>query len=225
MDFAEGTAVKKLIEDAGVPLTEVDMILINGESVGLSRKLKQGDRISVYPAFESFDIRSISRVRPCGLRKTRFVLNVHLGRLSTWLRSGFDALHSNSCDDRTLCQISAGKKRILLTRDRELLKRKIISHGYCLRSKETFQQLSEVMGGFGLEKQVKPFSRCLRFNTLFQPAENAEIKGQVPPLIVEKYNEFRKSPVCNKIFWKGTLWKNAKSIIAGILQNSAQFSI
>ena len=86
-------AVKDLIEALGVPHTEVDLILANGESVDFAYGVRDGDRISVYPVFESLDIGPVVRVRPEPLRETRFVCDTHLGRLAAYLRMlGFDTL-------------------------------------------------------------------------------------------------------------------------------------
>ena len=101
--FHPGDSVKFLIESLGVPHTEVDLILADGRSVGCDHPLRDGERISVYPVFESLDIGPLSRVRPRPLRIPRFVLDVHLGALAKGLRMlGFDSLYSNSLDDRSL---------------------------------------------------------------------------------------------------------------------------
>ena len=75
-------SVKDLIESVGVPHTEVDLVLINGESVEFTRRVNDGDYISVYPVFESIDIPPVLRVRPAPLRETRFLLDAHLGKLA-----------------------------------------------------------------------------------------------------------------------------------------------
>ena len=132
--FHEGDSAKALIESLGVPHTEVDLLLINGQSSTFDRQIRDGDRISVYPVFEALEIGAVTRVRPRALRRTRFVLDVHLGRLAKLLRMlGFDTLYRNNYDDRSLSRLSSDEHRIILTRDRELLKRSIITHGYCLR--------------------------------------------------------------------------------------------
>src|SRR3990167_5219154 len=94
--FQGSTSVKDMIEALGVPHTEVDLILANGESVDFSYLVSDGDRLSVYPVFEAIDIRSLARVRPQPLRHTRFILDTHLGRLAAYLRlMGFDTLYRN----------------------------------------------------------------------------------------------------------------------------------
>ena len=93
-------SVKDMIEACGVPHTEVDLILANGESVDFSYQVGDGDRISVYPVFEAFDISSIVRVRPQALRRVRFVLDGHLGRVARYLRLvGLDTAYSNTWSD------------------------------------------------------------------------------------------------------------------------------
>ena len=117
--FLVSGAVKDMIEALGVPHTEVDLILINGESVDFSHPVQDGDRISVYPVFESFDITPLVHVRPSPLRQTRFVLDTHLGTLAVYLRMvGFDTLYSNDYGDETLARISSGEGRILSRRMR-----------------------------------------------------------------------------------------------------------
>ncbi len=127
-------SIKDLIEAAGVPHTEVDLVLVNGESVDFAYPVRDGDRISVYPVFESMDIAAVTRVRPEPLRELRFVLDVHLGRLAAYLRlAWFDAFYRNDVDDAELARIAAGG-RVLLTRDQGLLKRRAVQRGYWLRA-------------------------------------------------------------------------------------------
>src|SRR5512132_2433092 len=70
----EGTRVGAVIEAAGVPRSEVDLVLVNGRSVGFEHSVYDGDRISIYPVFESFDISPVLHVRERPLRSPRFVL-------------------------------------------------------------------------------------------------------------------------------------------------------
>jgi hypothetical protein len=103
--FDESGSVKDFIESFGVPHTEVDLVLVNGEPVGFSYRLRNGDAVSVYPVFESFDIASVSRVRAAPLRELRFTLDVHLGRLAAYLRmAGFDAEYANHASDAALAE-------------------------------------------------------------------------------------------------------------------------
>ena len=101
--------------------------------VDFSYRIQDGDKISVYPVFESIDIPSLVRLRPVPLREVRFIADVHLGRLAAYLRIvGFDTLYQDYYQDEELARISSGERRTLLTRDRGLLKRYVITRGYCV---------------------------------------------------------------------------------------------
>lgn len=212
--FHPGDTVKALIESLGVPHTEVDLILVNGRSVAFDHQVQQGDRISVYPVFESLEISSVTRVRPEALRRTRFVLDVHLGKLAKALRMlGFDTLYSNSYDDSSLCRISHDHHRIILTRDRELLKRSMISHGYCLRSDQPMEQLLEVLRRFDLRKKIRPFSRCLRCNSLLQDIDREQAAASVPEYVQRTCDRYKTCPKCGRIYWRGSHWEHMKSVL------------
>jgi uncharacterized protein with PIN domain len=217
--FELNPSVKDMIEALGVPHTEVDLILVNDHSVDFSYLLQNGDRISVYPVFESLDISPLVRVRPQPLRETRFVLDVHLGRLATYLRMlGFDTLYRNDYEDDELAHISSAEGRILLTRDRGLLKRSIVTHGYCLRATNPQQQLIEVLRRFDLFESVKPFQRCLHCNGLLQPVDKADISDRLPPKTRQYYDEFKHCRACDRIYWKGSHYQRMQQFIDRVLQ-------
>ena len=155
-DSLQGCTAKALIEDLGVPHTEVDLIIANGRSVGFEYRLNDADLLSVYPMFESWDIGGLSRVRAAPLRETRFALDVHLGKLARLLRMvGFDAQYSNTIADEELARLARREKRIILSRDRGLLKRRTVTHGYLVRSAAPRRQLAEVLRRFDLAGSVQ----------------------------------------------------------------------
>ena len=155
-------AVKDMIESFGVPHTEVDLIAANGQSVDFSYLVQDGDRIAVYPVFESFDVAREQRLRPQPLRNPRFILDVHLGKLAAYLRMlGFDAEYGRSLTDAELVQISTSEHRILLTRDRGLLKHGALTHGYWVRETNSRRQIAEVIHRFDLTGAIRPFTRCM----------------------------------------------------------------
>ena len=169
-DFDVSGSVKDMIEALGVPHTEVDLILANNESVDFSYRIQDGDKISVYPVFESIDISSLVRLRPVPLREVRFIADVHLGRLAAYLRMvGFDTLYQDDYQDEELARISSGERRTLLTRDRGLLKRNVITRGYCVRATNPREQLVEVLRRFDLLRAMTPFRRCVHCNAVLQP--------------------------------------------------------
>jgi uncharacterized protein with PIN domain len=209
--FRPGDTVKVLIESLGVPHTEVDLILADGRSVSFAYRLRGGEHISVYPVFESLDIGSLTRVRPEPLRKPSFVLDVHLGRLAKSLRMlGFDTLYTNSMDDASLSEISQRERRILLTRDRELLKRSLVSHGYCVRATRLSEQLAEVVRRFDLGPRLRPFSLCLRCNEPLEAVRKSEVLDRLPEHVAAAHRRFRRCPRCGRIYWRGTHWENMR---------------
>ncbi len=173
-DFLDVAAVKDRIESFGVPHTEVDLILANSEPVDFAYRVRDGDRISVYPVFEAFDIGGLSRLRPEPLRDPRFVLDVHLGRLAAYLRMlGFDTLYWRECADERLAEVSRAEHRILLTRDLGLLKRGAVTHGHYVRATHARQQLAEVVERFDLARLMKPFSRYMKCNAALEWVEGS----------------------------------------------------
>ena len=219
--FKGRVSIKDMIESLGVPHTEVDLILVNGQSVGFSYLVQDADHISVYPVFEGLDITPLVRVRPRVLRETRFVLDTHLGKLSTYLRMlGFDTLYRNDFLDEELARIASQEGRILLTRDRGLLKRGIVTHGYCVREKNPRQQLIEVLRRFDLSQAVTPYRRCIRCNGLLEPVAKQAIIDRLPPKTGSYYDEFHICQECKQVYWKGSHYQRMEQFIAGALQEA-----
>ena len=151
--------VKDAIESLNIPHTEVDLILINGVSVGFDTILKQGDRISVYPEFESLNISGLQNLRPEPLREPAFICDVHLGRLAGKLRLlGFDTLYRNDYPDPEIIDIQEKQKRAILTCDRNLLKQNRVQRGYLIKTREVDQQTGEVLRRFDLTGRIAPFT-------------------------------------------------------------------
>jgi uncharacterized protein len=212
--FQGRPAVKDLLEAAGIPHTEVDLILAGGESVGFDYPVCEGDRLSVYPVFESFEISSITRVRPEPLRETRFVLDVHLGKLARMLRLlGFDASYDPAATDEWLADNSSAEGRILLTRDRGLLKRSVVTHGYCVRATEARVQTSEVVARFHLSGSARPFTRCLCCNDLLEQVEKTQVEHLLPPRVRAAREAFRRCPGCGRVYWQGSHYPALQSLV------------
>jgi len=213
-EFAVPASVKDLIESLGVPHTEVDLVLVNGESADFARLIRDGDRVAVYPVFELLDIRPELRLRPEPLRATKFVLDVHLGRLAAYLRMlGFDTVYRNSGSDQELARISSEQHRILLTRDRGLLKRSAVSHGYWLRETQSRLQAAEVVRLFDLALSIRPFSRCMVCNESLRAASDEEIRSRVPERIQALHREFFACSGCGRIYWRGTHYRRMRRLI------------
>jgi hypothetical protein len=203
--FIGNPGVKDLIESLGVPHTEVDLVLVNGESVGFDYRVRDGDRIAVYPVFESLDVGPTSRVRVSPLREPRFILDVHLGKLARLLRMlGFDTLYDNAWDDPEIVRRGLAEQRIILTRDGGILKRREVTHGYLVRSDAPEEQAAEIVRRFDLGAQIEPFRRCMACNGLIDPVSPDEVRDELLPGTRERYREFYRCRHCGRIYWKGS---------------------
>ena len=204
-ELTRRTSVKDLIESFGVPHTEVELILANGRSVDFSYIVQAGDRISVYPRFESLDISPLIRLREQPLRNPRFVVDANLGQLARYLRLlGFDATYRNDFTDAEVAQIGSREKRIVLTRDRALLQHKIITHGYFVRAVKPREQVREILARLDLYRTLRPFTRCLRCNGELETVDKEAVLQQLEPKTKKYYDRFRKCKACGQAYWKGS---------------------
>lgn len=205
--FVGHPAVKDVLEAAGVPHPEVAALAVNGTPVGLGQGLVDGDRIEAWPASEAAAL-GLPPVLPPAREDTadpRFVLDGHLGRLAAYLRMlGFDAWYRPDAADDRLATVAATERRILLTRDRGLLKRSVVRRGAFVRSDRPVEQLVEVARRFHLVDRWKPFGRCLRCNTLLVTATRDEVFERLQPLTRRYFTEFRRCPGCDAVYWKGS---------------------
>lgn len=199
------TTVKDVIESFGVPHTEVDLILVNGESADFNYHVNDQDDISVYPMFESLNISGVTRLQGRPLRDPRFVVDVNLGRLAKKLRFlGLDTIYRNDYSDEDLLQIVTGQERVLLTRDRRLLMHKVVQRGYLPRSDIPNRQTVEVVHRFDLADQLKPFYRCMECNGVLNLIPKAEILHRLESKTKLYYQHFAQCGGCGKEYWQGS---------------------
>jgi uncharacterized protein len=203
--FQPHQTVKDVIEAAGIPHTEVDLVLVNGESVGFAHRPVSGDRLAVYPVFETLEIGPVTRLRPRPLRESRFVVDVHLGPLARLLRLvGFDAHWANDLEDATIVDLSRTEHRIVLTRDRGLLKRRDVTHGLFVRPDRPVDQAVEVLRRLDLADRLAPFSRCLRCGAQLTAVSKAEVLERLEPLTRQHYDAFHRCTSCGQVYWRGS---------------------
>lgn len=218
---ARAATAKHMIEALGVPHTEVELVLVNGESCGFGRLLADGDRVAVFPKFETFDISSLLRVRERPLRTLghglRFIADAHLGGLARLLRmAGFDTLYDNSIDDREIEVISAEQQRIVLTRDRDLLKRRGVTHGCYVRALKPELQLREITGRLDLAGSMRPFTLCLQCNAPLRTVAREDVQDRLPPAVRARHTLFVRCDVCGGVFWQGSHWERMRAVLAGV---------
>ena len=216
-NYIDRASVKDVFESQGVPHTEVDMILVNGHSVGFDYLINDGDDIAVYPVFESLDISDVQHLRSKPLRDPKFIADVHLGKLARYMRIiGFDVLYKNNFDDDEIVKLSLEDKRAILTKDRGLLKRNDVTHGYWVRNTEVKEQVIEIIKRFDLKRLINEFTRCTECNSMLEPIPKNEIIDDLPPKVSKYQKLFSVCPTCKKLYWKGTHHQRMLSFIKSI---------
>jgi hypothetical protein len=215
---AHCATTKHMIEALGVPHTEVELIVVNGESVGFDRVLEDGDRVAVYPKFEALDISPLLRVRERPLRTVKFVADAHLGGLAQLLRlAGFDTLYDNHFADAEIEALAMEQTRIVLTRDRELLKRRTITHGCYVRALKPQAQLREIVDRLDLAGSIHAFRLCLSCNAPLRRIDKAQVLGRAPEGVLERHAQFVTCDVCRRVFWEGSHWRRMRTLIDSLI--------
>jgi uncharacterized protein with PIN domain len=211
VEFRERQSIKHLVESLGVPHPEVGPVRINGQEGTLSSITQDGDRVEVHPVPNGWPV------------APHFILDNHLGRLTAYLRMlGFDCLYRNDYEDEELAETAQREGRILLSRDRRLLMRKAVTYGYCLRSLDSLEQLTEVIQRFELTTHIQPFHRCLRCNHPLEPVAKEAILDRLEPLTRLYFNEFQICPACKQIYWKGSHYEKMAKLIEQLLEDKPQ---
>ncbi len=215
--FKGNPTIKEVIENIGIPPVEADLILVNGKSVSYDYYIQNGDAVSVYPVFESIDISSVSKLREKPLRDTKFILDVHLGKLAKYLRMfGFDTVYKNYYKDIGIIKIAEKQKRIILSRDKKILNNKLITHRYLIKSEYPKEQIKEVIFNFDLYKKIKPFTRCLLCNGLIKKVSKQSIIDKLEPKTRNSFDDFYQCAFCKKVYWKGSHYERMMNFIKSI---------
>ena len=187
---------------------------MNGVSVDLEARVSDGAWISVYPVFESLDITPLLRLRPHPLRDPRFFADAQLGRLARYLRLlGFDTLYENGIDDGELTRRAAAEQRIVLSRDRQLLMRREVTHGCHIRLNDPDQQLPYVVARCDLVRAARPFSRCMECNAPIEKTDKATVSAQLDRLTRLYYDDFWRCTGCGRIYWKGSHYQGLLTLV------------
>lgn len=207
-------AVRDVIQAIGVPHSAIDLLLVDGRSVDFEHRLHGGERVAVYPVFERLDISPLLHLRPRPLRRTRFILDVHLGRLARYLRMlGFDSAWQRDQDDAQIIDQALAEGRIILTRDVGILKQKRVSHAYWLRSTRPDRQLAEVLDALDLRGQIQPFTRCMECNGPIRPVSRDAVAGRIDPQIQSRFDHFRECAACRRVYWQGSHYQRMRRVV------------
>jgi len=214
--FDNHPAIKDSIEALGAPHPEVAAIIVNGIAVDFTYQLQGGDHAEVYPVELIPDYARHLLLCPVYEGEPAFVLDVHLGALTRYLRLlGFDCLyHNHDWGDEHIAMLSVRDRRILLSRDIGLLKRRCIEFGYWLRHTTARDQLREVIFHYQLAQWFNPFKRCSHCNGLVQPVEKLTLRESLPARIYNSFTEFRQCRDCGHVYWRGSHFDKMKLFIA-----------
>ncbi len=217
--------VRHLVETHRVPHTEIEIILLNSVSVDLETRVSDGDRISVFPMFESLDIRPLLRLRPKPLREPRFFADAQLGRLARHLRLlGFDTRFEAGIVDADLVGRAASEHRIILSRDRDLLMRRNVTHGCHIRQDDPMTQLQTVIRRCDLADATRPFTRCLECNGKIVAIHRDQVASMLEPETAASFDEFRRCEDCGRVYWKGSHYDRLVERVAQILDQAADYT-
>lgn len=210
-------SIKDVIESLGIPHTEVGRVKANGTDVDFNYIVRDKDHFEIFPLTPPVDVSTPTLLRPNPLPSARFVADVNVGKLASLLRmAGFDTAHHNNLHDAEIAEIAHNEKRIVLTKDTRLLKRKIVEHGHLIREIVPRNQLREVIHLFGLKDRIKPFSRCFKCNNLLEPVSKEDILHRLLPLTKKFYNTFHRCPQCDRIYWPGSHKEKMRKYLNGI---------
>ncbi|QKW08853.1 hypothetical protein HUT18_23205 [Streptomyces sp. NA04227] len=197
-----------LVESLGVPLTEVGTLLVDGREARTAYVPGGGERI---------EVRAVARPQRIDGAELRFLLDVHLGTLARRLRLlGVDtAYESEDIGDPALASRSAAERRVLLSRDRGLLRRRELWAGAYVYSDRPDEQLRDVLGRFAPE--LRPWTRCTACNGPLEQARKDEVADRLESGTQRTYDAFAECERCGRVYWRGAHHSKLESIVAGAL--------
>jgi uncharacterized protein with PIN domain len=217
--FVRKASIKDVIESLGIPHPVIGELTVNGSDVGFDYILCDKDIVEASPLTAPVNPFVPTTLRPEVLDRIAFVADINVGKLALHLRTlGFDTLYGSDSRDMELAEIAHSQKRILLTRDTSLLKRKIIMHGYLLRAQNSTMQLIEVMRLYDLSSKIKPLSRCIPCNGQLVPVNKEAILDRLEPLTKKYYDSFHICEQCDKIYWPGSHQEKIDAFVRKVLE-------
>jgi len=155
----------------------------------------------------------------------KFIVDSNVGRLARWLRiAGFDTVFINDLDDNRLVRLALSEGRVLLTKDTQILKRRVATTGrlkvILIESEEVKAQLHQVVKALNLGDKIKPFTLCLECNQPLVLSEKEDVKELVPPYIFQTQTQYMQCPACQRVYWRGTHWQRMSRELEKIVSTS-----
>jgi len=142
----------------------------------------------------------------------RFIVDHNVGKLAKWLRMmGYDSLFFNGSDDSHMVAQALAEDRVILTRDSQIMKRRVVNSGrlraILINSEEPEWQMQQLMDTLDLKHQLRPFTLCLECNQPLVERKQEEVKERVPPYVYKTQEQYMECPACHRIYWRGTHWE------------------
>jgi hypothetical protein len=131
---------------------------------------------------------------------------------------GFDTVYERDLDDAGIAR-AREEHRVVLTRDRGLLKRKAVTHAHAVRAVNTDQQLLEVIDALDLRGSIAPFSRCLKCNGRVIPVERASVEARLPTYTRMEYDRFLLCSECESIYWPGAHFERLRALVDSVARD------
>ena len=192
-------SIKDMMAALGVSLMEIDLILVNANSVDFNFILQDGDRVSVYPVFESLNISGVTRLRKTALRRNKFIADTTLGHIVGYMRAlGYDTYYDSTLSRRGIIELSKRENRIILTKSRKLLKSNDVSRGILIRPGTISEQISQIIYSLDIKDMIKPFSRCLNCNTPLIKKKNIDKTSERTNAFGDEYVRCRPCNIINR---------------------------
>jgi uncharacterized protein with PIN domain len=146
------------------------------------------------------------------ISELRFIVDHNVGKLTKWLRMmGYDSLFFDGSEDSHMVAQAMAEGRVVLTRDTEIMKRRVINSGrlkaVLIESEEPERQMQQLMNTLDLKCQFRPFTRCLECNQPLVERSKEEVKDRVPPYVYKTRSQYMECPDCHRIYWRGTHWE------------------
>jgi uncharacterized protein with PIN domain len=198
-----------VVESFGVPLTEVGRLLVDGRETAVSHVPGAGESVEVHP---------VVRPQPVPGAPLRFLLDVHLGTLARRLRLlGVDAAYeSEDIGDPALASRSAAQRRVLLSRDRGLLRRRELWAGAYVYSDRPDEQLRDVLGRF--TPSLAPWTRCTACNGPLEDADKDTVRARLEHGTRRTYEVFARCAACERVYWRGAHHARLEAIVAAAME-------
>ncbi len=203
-DYDGVSSLGHLVESLGPPLTEVGALLVDSRAVPPAYRPRPAEKVDVVP---------VRRPQPVPGWPPRFLLDVHLGALARRLRLlGLDTAYRTEAEDAQLAAASAAERRVLLTQDRGLLRRRDVWFGGYVYGARPDDQLADVLDRFA--PPLAPWTRCTTCNGLLEPAAKPAVEHLLEPGTRRSYDTFARCAGCGRLYWRGAHARRLERLVA-----------